>query len=207
MILKVYSLDGKELRDKEVSDALFNSKISTGSIYYAIKNELANKRIGTASTKTRSEVSGTHQKIYRQKGTGRARAGTKRSPTRVKGGIAFGPKPRDYSYKIPKKIKRLALVSALSMKAADNKIRVVEDFTFESGKTKDLSMILKNHIPGNRSVFIVSEDAAMLRRAGGNIPWLNLLSFSRLNVHEIFYGQAILIQESTLNKLQDHYKV
>jgi large subunit ribosomal protein L4 len=206
MILKVYSVDGKELKEKEVADTLFKTEISTGSIYNAIKNELANKRIGTACTKTRSEVSGTHQKIYRQKGTGRARAGTKRSPTRVHGGIAFGPKPRSYSYRLPKKIKRLAMISTLSMKAGENRIRVVEDFKLDSGKTRDLAKIMKNHVPDVRSVFIVGDEAALLRQAGGNIPWLSMLAFNRLNVHDLFYGQHIVIQESTLNKLQEFYK-
>jgi len=106
---KVLSIEGKELRSITLDDAVFNIAVSEGAIYHAIRNELANQRIGTAATKTRSEVLGTHKKPWRQKGTGRARSGSKQSPVWVGGGVAFGPRPRDYNYKLPKKVKRLAI--------------------------------------------------------------------------------------------------
>ena len=129
---KVYSVDGKEVKKIELSDTVFAREISEGSIYNAIRNELANRRVGTACTKGRSEVKGSGAKPWRQKGTGRARAGHKRSPIWVGGGIVFGPKPRDYSYKMPRKIKRLAIKSILSLKAKDDgKFKIIEDFTVE----------------------------------------------------------------------------
>ena len=151
MEAKVFSVKGEELRTIELEDSVFNCEISDGTIYYAINNELANMRVGTACTKDRDEVSGSTAKPWSQKGTGRARAGRKRSPLWVGGGVVFGPKPRDYSYKMPKKMKRLAMKSILSQKVLGGKFKVVEDFTIESGKTKDIAAVLKNLVPAERS--------------------------------------------------------
>jgi large subunit ribosomal protein L4 len=158
METKVYSVDGKDVGTITLSDDVFGREVSEGSIYHAIRNELANLRIGTASTKGRSEVRGSGAKPWRQKGTGRARAGHKRSPVWVGGGIVFGPKPRDYSYRLPKKVKQLAFKSILSLKAKSEAVKVVEDFTVESGKTKDLNNILKNLVPGEKTVLVLKEE-------------------------------------------------
>ncbi|MDC7219836.1 MAG: 50S ribosomal protein L4 [Spirochaetales bacterium] len=203
---KVYSVDGKEVKSIELSDSVFAREVSEGSIYNAIKNELANKRVGTASTKGRSEVKGSGAKPWRQKGTGRARAGHKRSPVWVGGGIVFGPKPRDYSYKLPKKIKRLAIKSILSLKAQDDaKFKVVEDFTVESGKTKDLVKLLKNLVSDERTVIILKDDDSMVKRAGANIANVNILSYNRLNAHDLFYGKNVLVLEGAALKLNEFY--
>lgn len=143
---KVYSIDGKELRTINLDDKVFGLPVNEDVIYYAITNELANMRVGTACTKTRAEVHGSNAKPYKQKGTGHARRGDKKSPINVGGGTIFGPKPRDYSYSIPKKEKRLAMKSILSLKAQTDRLTVVEDFTIESGKTKDLVKILNNFV-------------------------------------------------------------
>lgn len=186
MKAKVFSIKGEELRTVELNDEVFAREISEGSIYHAIRNELANIRVGTASTKTRAEVHGSSAKPWKQKGTGRARAGRKRSPLWVGGGIIFGPKPRDYSYTLPRKLKQLAVKSVLSLKIQQSVVKIVEDFTIESGKTKDLSVILKNLSIDERTVVILKDDDAMLRRAGRNIPWLRMLSYNRLRVHDLF---------------------
>ena len=168
---KVFSIEGKELRTITLDDSVFAREVSEGSIYNAIKNELANKRVGTASTKTRSEVRGTTAKPWRQKGTGRARAGRRRSPVWVGGGITFGPKPRDYSYVLPKKIKQLAMKSILSLKAqSEDRFKVVEDFTVETGKTKDMKTILNALVDGEKTVVVLKDDDSMVRRAGRNLP-------------------------------------
>mgnify|MGYP002859775284 FL=1 len=133
---KVYSIDGKELRTITLDDAVFGLPVNEDVIYYAITNELANKRVGTASTKTRSEVHGSNAKPYKQKGTGHARRGDKKSPINVGGGTIFGPKPRDYSYAIPKKEKRLAMKSILSLQAQSDRLTVVEDFTVEAERQR-----------------------------------------------------------------------
>jgi len=206
MKAKVFSIQGEEIKDVTLSDDVFNREISDGSIYYAVNNELANRRVGTACTKTRGEVNYSNSKPWRQKGTGHARAGDKKSPLWVGGGTIFGPKPRDYSYKIPKKMKRLAMISLLSMKVRDEEIRVVEDFTVESGKTKDLAKVLSNFVSDNkRTIIILKDDDKMIRRAGKNIPWLRFLSYNRLSAKELLYGKNVLVMETAAGNLNDFY--
>ncbi len=203
---KVFSIEGKELRTITLDDSVFAREVSEGSIYNAIKNELANKRVGTASTKTRREVRGTTAKPWRQKGTGRARAGRRRSPVWVGGGIVFGPKPRDYSYVIPKKVKQLAMKSILSLKAqSDDRFKVVEDFTVESGKTKDMRNILKALVDGEKTVIVLKDDDKMVRRAGRNLPNVQFLSYNRLSAHTLFYGKNIVVMEGAASKLNEFY--
>ena len=202
---KVLSTDGKEIRSIELSDEVFGREVSDGAIYYAIRNELANLRIGTASTKTRSEVRGSGAKPWSQKGTGRARSGHRRSPVWVGGGTVFGPKPRDYSYTVPKKMKRAAMKSILSMKALDDSLVVVEDFTVDNGKTKDLVSILKNFSGGERTVVVLKDDDAMVKRAGRNIPWLTVLSYNRLRAHDLFYGRKLVVLETAVKNLNEFY--
>ena len=202
---KVLSTDGKEIRSIELSDEVFGREVSEGSIYYAIRNELANMRVGTASTKTRSEVRGSGAKPWSQKGTGRARSGHRRSPLWVGGGTVFGPKPRDYSYTMPKKMKRTAMKSILSMKAQDESLVVVEDFSVDSGRTKDLAVILKNLTDGVRTVMILKDDDALLKRAARNIPWLTTLSYNRLRAHDLFYGRKLIVLESAVKNLNEFY--
>ena len=205
MKTKVYSTDGAEVRDIELDDTVFQSKVSESAIYYAVTNELANRRVGTASTKGRGEINGSTAKPWPQKGTGRARAGDRKSPVWVGGGTVFGPKPRDYSYKIPKKMKRVAYRSILSMKATNDEIRVVEDFTVESGKTKDLTGILSKFVTDDRTVIVLGDDDSMVRRAGKNIPWLHLQSYNRLSAHDLYYGKCLIILESAAGKLGEFY--
>lgn len=202
---KVLSKDGKELRTITLDDTVFNREVSEGSIYHAIRNELANMRVGTHSTKTRSEVAGSHKKPWKQKGTGRARAGRKQSPVWVGGGISHGPKPRDYSYRIPRKIKRLAMISLLSLKNQKDLVTVVENFDIENGKTKDLAAILRNLGNEERTVFIISDDDKMVKRAGRNIPWLSTLSYNRLRAHDLFYAKKLVILEGAALKLNEFY--
>ncbi len=206
MKAKVFSINGEEIKNIDLDDAVFNIDVNQDSIYYAIQNELANKRVGTASTKTRAQVRGSGAKPWKQKGIGRARAGSRKSPIWVGGGVAFGPKPRDYSYTIPKKMKRLAIVSILSLKAKEDRIKIVEDFTIESGKTKDIMRIFKNLVKEERTVLILKDDDEMIKRAARNIPWLSYLSYNRLRAHDIFYGKKLIIQESAAVKLGDFYK-
>lgn len=205
---KVFSVQGKELRSVTLADEVFGLPVNEDVIWYAINNELANLRVGTAQTKTRGEVHGTNRRPYAQKGTGRARQGDVKSPIYVGGGIVFGPHPRDYSYSMPKKAKRLAMKSILSLKAQNSTMKVVEDFSIESGKTKDLDAILKNLLPqdkAQRTVVILKDDDAMVKRAGRNIPWLHFLSFNRLRAHDLFYGRTVLVMESAVKGLNEFY--
>ncbi|HWP69245.1 MAG TPA: 50S ribosomal protein L4 [Rectinemataceae bacterium] len=205
---KVVSTEGKELRTLELSEAVFGLPVNEDVIYYAINNELANARVGTACTKDRSEVHGTNRRPYSQKGTGRARHGDTKSNIYVGGGISFGPKPRDFSYMMPKKAKRLALKTILSLKAQDGTLSVVEDFTVESGKTKDLLKALASFVNAKtpeRTVLVLQDDDPMLKRAARNIPWLSYLSFNRLRAHDLFYGRKVLVLESAAKKLNEFY--
>ncbi|MBL8966276.1 MAG: 50S ribosomal protein L4 [Spirochaetaceae bacterium] len=205
---KVVSLQGKELRSIELSDSVFGLPINEDVIYYAIHNELANLRVGTACTKTRAEVHGSNRRPYSQKGTGRARQGDVKSPIYVGGGIVFGPRPRDYSYVLPKKVKRLAMKSILSLKAQNGTMQIVEDFTVETGKTRDLvkklEALASNDSP-ERTVVILAGDDAAVKRAGRNLPWLHFLAFNRLRAHDLFYGRKVIVLESAAKGLNEFY--
>lgn len=202
---KVFSVDGKELRTISLDDAVFGLPVNEDVIYYAVTNELANRRVGTACTKGRSEVHGSNAKPYKQKGTGHARRGDKKSPLLAGGGTIFGPKPRDFSYAIPKKEKRLAMKSILSMQAQSDRFTVVEDFTIDSGKTKDLVKILDNFTKGERTVFILKDDDPKIKQAARNIPLLQFLSYNRLSAHALFYGRKIIALESAVKNLSSFY--
>lgn len=202
---QVCAVDGSMKHEINLAEEVFNIKISDGSIYHALKNELANLRLGTASTKGRSEVRGSGAKPWRQKGTGRARSGTRSSPVWVGGGVVFGPKLRDYSYKLPKKVKRLAIKSILSLKNKEDRISIIEDFTAESGRTKELLKVLKNFFPDDKKVIILHKDDAMLKRAGKNLPNLKFLKYDRLRAHDLFYGKRLLIMETAVLKLNEFY--
>jgi len=205
MNCKVFSKEGKELRSIDLNDAVFGLPVNDDLIWYAINNELANKRQGSACTKDRGEINGSNAKPYKQKGTGRARRGDKKSPVLVGGGTMFGPKPRDFSYAMPKKAKRQALKTILSLKAQSDTLKIVEDFSIESGKTKDLVKLLGNFQSGVRTVLVLKDDDTKLKRAAANIPWLSYLSYNRLRAHDLFYGRQVLMLETAAKNLNEFY--
>lgn len=207
MEAKVYGLDGNlNGKTAELSADVFDVQVSQGCIYYAVNNELANRRVGTACTKTRAEVNYSNTKPFKQKGTGNARRGDKKSPIFVGGGTIFGPKPRDYSYKMPRKMKRNAMKSLLTLSLQENRMFVVEDFTIESGKTRDMDKILKNFAKdAERTVLIMASDDVMIRRAGRNIPNLHVLSYDKLSAKELLYGKKVLVLESAAKNLNEFY--
>jgi len=205
MKTKVYNILGKEVKTIDLDDSVFAREVSMGSIYEAIKVELANRRQGTHSTLTRREVDATTKKPYAQKGTGRARQGRIKAPHYVGGGIVFGPKPRDYSYVIPKKVKRLALKSILSLKVSSGAFKVIEDFSISSGKTKDMAKILETVSGSGRTVMVASANDELLKRAGRNLPNLTLLTWNQLNAHDLFYSHNLLIMEKAAMELGNMY--
>lgn len=232
----VFSIEGKESGKVELNDNVFNAEVSNGSIYHAIKNELANRRVGLASVKTRSEVAGTHKKPWKQKHLGRARSGQKQSPLWRGGGITFGPVPRDYSYKIPKKMKRKAIISTLSLKNKENSLIILEDFNIESGKTKELFNILKKFtknpkeyekvllvvheahfgklddsfrdlpLQTNLDIKLRRKNASGLKKAAWNIPWLKIMNYNQLAVHDLFYSNKIILLKTSSLNLNEMYK-
>ena len=202
---KVYSINGKESGTIELSDAVFNVEVSTGSIYHAIRNEAANRRVGTACTKTRAEVNYSNTKPYKQKGTGNARRGDKKSPISVGGGTIFGPRPRDYSYSIPKKVKRLAMKSLLTLGVQEEGLVVVDDFTTE-GKTKEIAAIVKAFGTENqRTLIIMGSDDAMIRRPAKNIPYVHVQAYDKLSAKELLYGRKILVLKGAASSLNSFY--
>jgi len=205
MNCKVYSIDGKEVRSIELAEDVFNLPVNEDVIWYAINNELANKRQGNASTKDRGEVHGSNAKPYKQKGTGRARRGDKKSPIMVGGGVVFGPRPRDFSYAMPKKAKRLAIKTILSLKAQSDTLKIIEDFSVESCKTKDIIKILRSFGDDQRTVVVLKDDDPKVKQAGRNIPWLSFLSYNRLRAHDLFYGRRVLLLETAARNLNDFY--
>ncbi len=205
MDVKVISTAGKKKHSLELPDGVFAREVSEGAIYHAIRNELANQRVGTASTKTRGFVHFGGRKPWRQKGTGRARSGSRRSPVWVGGGTVFGPLPRDYSYRMPRKMKRVAMMSILSQKAQAEDLIVVEDFTVESGKTRDMAGIIRGITDANRVVLVTAGDDTMVKRAARNIPWLRFLAWNRLRAHDLFYASKVIMMESAAKALGDFY--
>ncbi len=201
MDTKVLSKQGKELRSLSLDDRVFAREVSEGAIYHAIRNELANMRVGTASTQTRGFVKFGGRKPWRQKGTGRARAGSRRSPVWVGGGTVFGPLPRDYSYRLPRKMKKTAINSILSQKAAAGDMIIIEDFTVESGKTREMVALLRSVTDAKKVVLVTSHDDAMLKRASRNIPWLQFLNWNRLRAHDLFYAKKIVVMEGAAKQL------
>ena len=203
---KVFSINGKENGTIELNDAVFNVEVSTGSIYHAIRNELANRRVGTACTKTRAEVNYSNTKPYKQKGTGNARRGDKKSPISVGGGTIFGPKPRDYSYSLPKKVKRLAMKSLLTLGVKEERLVVVDDFTSENGKTKDIVSIVKAFgVNNERTLIIMKDDDSMIRRAARNIPNVHVQAYDKLSAKELLYGKKILLLKGAASNLNSFY--
>ena len=203
---KVFSINGKENGTIELNDAVFNVEVSTGSIYHAIRNELANRRVGTACTKTRAEVNYSNTKPYKQKGTGNARRGDKKSPISVGGGTIFGPKQRDYSYSIPKKVKRLAMKSLLTLGVKEDRLVVVDDFTIETGKTKDIVSIVKAFgVDKERTLIIMKDDDTMIRRAARNIPNVHVQAYDKLSAKELLYGKKILLLKGAASNLNSFY--
>ncbi len=205
MELKVYKTDGSE-SDKIVvlNDTIFNVEPNDHVIWLDVKHILANRRQGTHSSKEKSTVSGSTRKLKKQKGTGGARAGSIKSPLFPGGARAFGPHPRDYSFKLNKKVKRLARFSALSYKAKENNIFVIEDFNFEEPKTKNIISIIKNlNLDSKKVIFVTKETDKNLYLSTRNLLKANTLSFNDLNTYDILNANTLLFLESSIEKINN----
>lgn len=204
MELEVYKKDGTPSGEKISLDPnVFGIEPNDHAIYLAVRAYLANKRQGTHKTKTRAEVSGTGKKPWRQKHTGRARVGSFRSPLWKGGGTIFGPVPRDYSISLPEKVKKLARKSALSYRAKESDIKIVEDFTFEEPKTKNMFSILKAlKLESKKTLFIVPQTDKKLYLASRNIPNLNIIEANKVSTYDIMNNKVLLFQKSAVEELQ-----
>jgi len=216
--LKVINLEGAEVGEIEVNDSIFNTEVREHLFYEVIKWQLARRRSGNASTKGRSEVSGGGAKPYRQKGTGRARQGSRRAPNHVGGGIVHGPRPRSYAYRINKKLRRAALCSALSKRAQEGRLLVVRDLGMDEIKTKtaaaifntitpDPSMSKKRSESGHALVIGPRADSDSLvnnlKRSVQNLPRVHYLAFEGLNLYDILNHRFLVIREPEINRIQE----
>lgn len=202
----LYNKNGDVVGDVELSDNVFGVEVNENAMHLAVVNQLANMRQGTHSTKTTGEVRGGGAKPWRQKGTGRARHGSIRSVQWTKGGIAHGPKPRSYSYTIPKKVKRLALKSALSSKVVGNDIIVVEDLQLDTIKTKQVVEILKNLKADNSSVlFVLEASDEKLQRSARNIPDTKTALYNTINVYDILKHRKLIATKKAIEKIEEVY--
>lgn len=194
------------LRDVELSDDLFALPISTklkGLLHQAVVRQQANSRKGVASVKTRAEVRGSTRKLFPQKGTGRARAGSIRSPLRRGGGVAFGPQPRSYAQRMPKKMRRLAIRGALSAKVADGRMAIVDDLGFEQPRTKDMMQVL-DALKAKKSVLVVTpEPREALIKSAGNLDRVKTLPARYLNVYDVLAHEHLVIELEAVRRAED----
>ena len=201
----VFDMTGKSVGEMTLSDAIFGIEPNTSVMHAAVVNYLAHQRQGTQSTLTRSEVSGGGRKPWKQKGTGRARQGSTRAPQWTHGGIALGPKPRDYSYELPKKVKRLALKSAFSAKVADNNLIVVDNIAVEGYKTKAVAEMLSNLGADKKALIVMPEVDAKLIKSAANIPGVKTALVNTINVYDILNCDKFIVAKSALEKIEEVY--
>ena len=200
MELSVYNIKGEDTGKKvALNDSVFGIEPNEHAIYLDVKQFMANSRQGTHKSKERSEVSGSSRKLKKQKGTGGARSGDINSPVFVGGGRVFGPKPRDYSFKLNKKVKRLARRSALTLKAQENAIMVVEDFTFEAPKTKDFVSMAKNlQVADKKLLLVLAEQNKNVYLSARNIEKAKVITTSELNTYAILDNKCLILTESSV---------
>ena len=198
----VYNMTGKKVGDVELSEAIFGIEPNTYVVHDVVKNHLANCRQGTQSALTRAEVAGGGKKPWRQKGTGRARQGSTRAPQWTHGGVVFAPKPRDYSYTLNKKVKRLALKSALSAKAAEGNVLVVDSLELDSIKTKDMQAFL-DAVEAKKAVLITPEVRENVYKSARNIPGVSTTTATILSVYDIVNANQIIVDKAALAVIEE----
>ena len=201
----LYNIEGKEIGEIELKDEIFAVEISNAALHMTVKNYLANQRQGTQSTKTRTEVSGGGAKPWKQKGTGRARQGSIRAPQWKGGGVALGPKPRDYRYTLNKKTRRLALKSALSAKVAENNIIVVDKLAMDEIKTKSFVKILENLKVDTKAFVVTGVKEANLVASANNVPGVKTAVVDTINTYDVLNHTKLVIEASAVTKLEEVY--
>ena len=199
----VYDMSGKQVGEIELSEAVFGITPNEAVVHDVVKNHLANKRQGTQSALTRAEVSGGGRKPWKQKGTGRARQGSTRAPQWTHGGIVFAPKPRDYSYTLNKKARRLALKSALSAKAAETSIVVIDSIKMDAPKTKEFSAFLNAVGANGKALVVTAAPDAVVVKSGRNIPGCNITFADLINVYDIVNADKLVIDKAALQKIEE----
>ncbi len=199
------NMAGAEVGSIELKDSIFGIEPNENAVYEIVKNYLANQRQGTQSAKTRGEVRGGGRKPFRQKGTGRHRQGSTTDPSQIGGGIVFAPKPRDYSYKISKKLKRLAMKSALSAKVKDKEIIVLDSLSFEAPKTKEMIKVLENVKADKKSLIVTAETDMNVVKSASNIKGVKTAPVGAMNVYEIVHHNSFIVTKDALKKIEEVY--
>ena len=202
--VSVYNMEGAQVGDIELSDAVFGVEINEHLVHMAVVSQLANNRQGTQSTKTRSEVSGGGKKPWRQKGTGHARQGSTRAPQWTGGGVVFAPTPRDYSFKMNKKEKRLALKSALTSRVQENKFIVVDELKMDEIKTKSFANTLSN-LKVNKALVVLNDDNNNVVLSARNIPTVKTAYTNTINVYDILKYDTVVIDKAAVATIEEVY--
>ena len=202
--VSVYNIEGKEVGSIELNDAVFGVEVNEHLVHMAVVNQLANNRQGTQSAKTRSEVSGGGRKPWRQKGTGHARQGSTRSPQWTGGGVVFAPKPRDYSFKMNKKEKRIALLSALSSKVAESKIVVLDEFKLDEIKTKKFVEVM-NNLKVDKALVVIEGENKNVVLSGRNIPTVKVSATNEINTYDVLKYETLVVTKAAVEKLEEVY--
>ena len=206
MQTKVFDMAGKQVGEIELSDAIFGIEPNAAVVHDVVKNHLANCRQGTQSSLTRAEVSGGGIKPWRQKGTGRARQGSTRSPQWTHGGIALGPKPRSYRFTVNKKLRRLAMKSAMSVKVADNNMIVLDSIKMEEFKTKTVVNMLKSiEAEGKKALIVLSENDSFVIKSAANIPGVKTALVNTINVYDILNAEKFIVVKDAVAKIEEVY--
>ena len=202
--VSVYNMEGKEVESIDLNDAVFGVEVNEHLVHMAVVQQLANNRQGTQKAKTRSEVSGGGRKPWRQKGTGHARQGSTRSPQWTGGGVVFAPKPRDYSFKMNKKEKRIALLSALSSKVADNKIVVLDAFNLDEVKTKKFAEVMSN-LKVDKALVVIEGENKNVVLSGRNIPTVKVSATNEINTYDVLKYETLVVTKAAVEKLEEVY--
>lgn len=203
-VVAIYNVQGQQVGDLELNDSIFAANINQAAVHQVVVNHLANLRRGTHSTKSRGEVRGGGRKPWRQKGTGRARVGSIRSPLWRGGAIIFGPKPRDYSYSVPRKLKRVALKSALSSKVKEDKFIVLDQLSFEAPKTKEMVNILKAlNNTGIKTLVIIAEKDDNVTKSIRNIEGVSVINTNNINVYDIVNHEKLIMTKDAVAKVEE----
>ncbi|MCR2043530.1 50S ribosomal protein L4 [Anaerosalibacter massiliensis] len=203
--VKVYNILGEQVEEIDLKDDIFNVEINETAVHEMVKNHLANKRQGTQSVKTRTEVRGGGRKPWRQKGTGRARQGSIRAPHWKGGGVTFAPKPRDYSYRVPKKVRKLAMKSALTSKVLNDEIIVLDELNIEEPKTKEIVNLLNNIKASKKALIVMSESNENIIKSARNIPNVETTIANTLNVYDILKYDSFIITKDAVRKVEEVY--
>ncbi len=197
----VYDIENKRVAEIELSEAVFGAPVNEDVIYEVVRMQMASRRSGTASTKGRSDVSGSNRKPWRQKGTGRARVGNSRSPIWRGGGIIFGPTPHGYSFKVPKKVRRLALISALSMKFKEERMTILRDFPMEEIKTKRFQEVI-DLFGFKKTLFVIDQQRPILEKSSRNIPDVKMVRSEGVNVYDLLKYDHVVLLEPSVHKIE-----